>query len=195
MPYIKEPKRIPLPLRIMVWISEKTVGKRLDVARLLTWYPKAAIGSGIMEMLVAHKSGRLTERVLQLIRMQVSFMASCPFCIDMNSHEFRKHAITDNEIEALQGIKECESVESFSSLEVLALKYTKALTRTPITVSQELLDAVLNYFTEKELVVIASTIGQVNFWTRTIQGLGVQPAGFSAECSVLNIDAYRTVKY
>lgn len=31
---------------------------------------------------------------------------------------------------------------------------------------------------------------RVNFWARLIQSLGVPPAGFSAECSILNLDSY-----
>ena len=45
------------------------------------------------------------ERLLKLVRMQVSFMASCPFCIDMNSFEYGKLGIDDREIEALQGLR------------------------------------------------------------------------------------------
>jgi len=44
------------------------------------------------------------------------------------------------------------------------------------------------------IVIIASTCAQVNFWARLIQALGVPPAGFSAECSILNLDAYTTRK-
>ena len=83
--YINPPKRLPLVLRFGTWIAERRTGRPMLAARLLAWYPKAAIGAGVMESLVAHQSGKATARLLKLVRLQVSFMASCAFCIDMNS--------------------------------------------------------------------------------------------------------------
>jgi alkylhydroperoxidase family enzyme len=162
-------------------------------ARLLAWYPKAAIGAGVMESLVAHQAGKATARLLKLLRLQVSFMASCPFCIDMNSAEYADFGISDREIEVLQGRRNLGTVDSLSREETLALRYARALTATPIKMDSGLLDELLSTFNEQELVVIASTIAQVNFWTRMIQGLGVPPAGFSETCSILRLEDYETL--
>lgn len=191
--YIKSPKRIPLFLRLAIWFAEHKTGKEMLVARILSWYPKAAIGAGVLESLVAHKDKKITERMLKLIRMQVSFMASCPFCIDMNSTEYKKLHITQEEIEVLQGIKNIEEIKSLTYEEKIVLKYAVALTITPISISSELLDSILNVFTEREIVIIVSTIAQVNFWTRLIQGVGVPPAGFSLSCTELHIEKYKTL--
>lgn len=78
--YIDPPERIPLLLRLGIWIAERKTGKSMLAARILTWYPKAALGAGVMESLVAHEEGAATARLLKLLRMQVSFTASCPFC-------------------------------------------------------------------------------------------------------------------
>ena len=71
--------------------------------RILSWYPKAAIGSGVMEALVAHEDARMDKRILKLIRMAASYAAACPFCVDMNSYEHRKFGITDEEAASLRG--------------------------------------------------------------------------------------------
>ena len=84
--FIEQPKRIPFLLRIGIWFSERITGKIMLPARILAWYPKAAIGSGIMEALVAHEDGRMDKRMLKLIRMTASYAVACPFCVDMNSH-------------------------------------------------------------------------------------------------------------
>ncbi len=191
--YIDPPKRIPLLLRLGAWIAERRTGKPMLVARILAWYPKAAIGSGVMESLVAHEDGALTVRLLKLLRMQVSFMASCPFCIDMNSAEYASLRITQNEIEALQGIGDIDRVDSLSRKEKLALRYGRALTMTPMSLDSGLLQEMLATFSEREFVVIVSTVAQVNFWTRLIQGIGVPPAGFSESCPVLRLEDYVTL--
>ena len=192
--YIRAPKKIPLIFKLGIWIAEKKVGKKLLAARILTWYPKAALGAGVLESLVAHEEGKVTPRLLKLIRMQVSFSASCPFCIDMNSSEYSKLHITEAEIEALQGSKAIDDVKSFSEEERIALKYARALTSTPIRLDHTVLEAALRKFNEREFVVIASTIAQVNFWTRLIQGIGVPPAGFADSCSILKLENYATLK-
>lgn len=191
--YIDPPKRTPLALRLGTWIAERKTGEPMLVARLLGWYPKAAIGAGVMESLVAHQDGKATARLLKLVRMQVSFMASCPFCIDMNSAEFSDLGIGPAEIEALQSRRHLDDIEGLSHEEKLALRYTRALTATPMTMDSTLVHELTATFSERELVVIASTIAQVNFWTRLIQGLGVPPVGFSGSCSVLRLEDYATL--
>ena len=191
--YINPPERMPLLLRLGTWIAERRTGKPMLTARILAWYPKAAVGAGVMESLVAHEDGAATVRLLKLLRMQVSFMASCPFCIDMNSAEYTSLRITHSEIEALQGLRDIDTLDSLSREEKLALRYARALTETPITVDSGLLQDVLTTFSERELVVIVSTIAQVNFWTRLIQGIGVPPAGFSEACSILRLEDYATL--
>jgi len=56
--YFDPPKRTPLILRLGTWIAERKTGKPMLVARLLSWYPKAAIGAAVMESLVAHRTAK-----------------------------------------------------------------------------------------------------------------------------------------
>jgi alkylhydroperoxidase family enzyme len=122
--------------------------------------------------------------------MQVSVKASCPFCIDMNAQEYAKLKITKQEIEAMQGLANMDDVDSLSDQEKWALKYAIALTKTPVEIPQVLLNGVLEAFTERELVILVTTVAQVNFWARLIQGVGVPPAGFSSTCTELRLDDY-----
>jgi len=174
--FIKQPKRIPFFLKLGILLSERITGKTMLPARILAWYPKAAIGSGVMEALVAHADGGMTPRLLKIIRMTASRAAACPFCVDMNSHEHRQHGITDEEAEALRG--DFEQVSTFSEREKLAIAYTRVISQTPLKFHPELVERVKSAFTEREFVILASTAAQVNYWARLIQALGIPPAGF-----------------
>lgn len=174
--FINQPKRIPLILKLGIWVSEKVTGKTMLPAWILAWYPKAAIGSGIMESLVAHEDGQMTRRMLKLIRMTASYAAACPFCIDMNSYEHRQYGITDEEAQALHG--DIEEISSFSEREKLAITYTRLISSTPLKFHPHIVEKVKAAFTEREFVILVSTAAQVNFWARLIQGLGIPPAGF-----------------
>lgn len=175
--FIDEPVRIPLFLRLGIWISEKVTGRIMLPARILAWYPKAAVGSGVMESLVAHEDGRITRRMLKLIRMAASYAAACPFCVDMNSYEHRDAGITDEEAESLRG--DFEKVASFSEPERLAIAYARAVSQTPLKFPPDLVERVKLIFNEREFVILVSTAAQVNYWARLIQGLGIPPAGFA----------------
>lgn len=174
--FIKPPKRIPAILKLGIWFSERITGRMMLPARILSWYPKAAIGSGIMEALVAHEDGRMNERMLKLIRMSASYAVACPFCIDMNSYEHRQVGITDMEANALHG--DIEKVASFSEREKLAITYARVISQTPLKFHPDLVERVRSAFTEREFVILASTAAQVNYWARLIQALGIPPAGF-----------------
>ena len=177
--FIKQPERIPFFLKLGILISERITGKIMLPARILAWYPKAAIGSGMMEGLVAHEDGQMTQRMLKLIRMTASHAAACPFCVDMNSHKYCQHGITDEEAESLSG--HFERVATFSEREKLAIAYSRVISQTPLKFHPDLVERVKSAFTEREFVILASTAAQVNYWARLIQALGIPPAGFGDE--------------
>lgn len=183
MAYIKEPT-ISKPMALILSMAEKKIGSRMMPARLLLWSPKAFVSSMILEGLITHKVGRVNPRMLKLIRMQVSLRIACPFCIDMNSHEFRTFSIVEEEIKAMQGIVKISGVKSLAYREKLVLYYAKSVVRTPISISETLVENMKNAFTEKEFAAIVTTIAQVDYWTRVIQGFGIQPAGFLEACDL-----------
>ena len=175
---IAPPKRIPFWLRIGFWVTRRVTGKELLPPRLLAWYPKAAFSSGVMEALVAHSDKKLSARLLKLVRMQASFSAACPFCIDMNSQRFSEYNISADELGAIQGLVSAEDVVTFSDRERLALRYTRQISATPLVFPEELMQQMQETFTEREIVILATTAAQVNYWARLIQALGAPPAGF-----------------
>ena len=176
--FLPQPPRIPLLLRLGIWISERVTGRVMLPARLLAWYPKAAIGSGVLEALVAHDEPGMDRRMLQLIRMAASHAAACPFCIDMNSYEHRQHGITDEEARAVRGEAALETLPSLGVRERLAIQYARLISQTPLKFHPEIVEQVRAAFNEREFVILVTTAGQVNYWARLIQALGIPPAGF-----------------
>ncbi|MEI6291732.1 MAG: carboxymuconolactone decarboxylase family protein [Chloroflexota bacterium] len=177
--FIELPQNINLFLRLGIWVSERVTGRKMLPARILAWYPKAAIGSGLLESLVAHHDGKLDERILKLVRMAASFAAACPFCIDMNSYEHQALNINALEVLALKGQLNLAEVTSITSRERLAVEYARLISQTPLKFQPDFIDQLRAAFSEREIVILASTAAQVNYWARLIQALGIPPAGFS----------------
>jgi len=182
--FIEPPKKIPLFLKIGIAISKKVTKKDLLVPKLLSWYPKVAISSAILETMVAHGKDDLNKRILKIVRIQASLSVSCPFCIDMNSSEYEGDDITKQELNCLIGKLNIDDVLTFTIKEKLAMEYTKLISQTPIKIPKEFMEKLKLSFTEREIVIISSTAAQVNYWARLIQALGVPPAGFSNKCEI-----------
>jgi AhpD family alkylhydroperoxidase len=174
MAFIAEPRRINPIVRLGIVVSERVTGRRMEPARLLAWYARAALGSGLLELLVAHREP--SERLLKLVRVTASLTASCPFCVDMNSFEAAQAGVTDAELAALQAGAE-DSIP-LTPRERTAIAYARAISATPLVFDEPLQSQLSQLFSEREVVILATTAAQVNYWARTIQALGIQPAGF-----------------
>ena len=178
MAFISPPSRIPILLRLGLWIAGKVAGKDLLPPRLLAWYPKAALSSAVLEGLIAHHEGRLDERLLKLVRLAVSFTAGCPFCMDMNAAGWEK-LVSAAELAALQKCTDLQEVDSFSEGERLAVQYARLVSSTPLSFPPAFIAQLRQHFSPREIVILATTAAQVNYWARLIQALGCPPEGFN----------------
>lgn len=182
--FIDPPRCIPFYLRIGIWISKRVTGRDLLPGKLLAWYPKTAISSGIMEALVAHKDKTLDKRILKLVRLRTSFSVACPFCIDMNFYDYDQYGITHEELAALQGKAEIGAVKTFSEREIIAMEYAVLISSVPLIFPPDFVNKLKVVFSEREIVILASTAAQVNYWARLLQAMGVPAAGFSDHCDI-----------
>lgn len=178
MAFINPPAKKSFLFSFANWLVRRITGKDLLPAQLLAWYPKAAVSSAVMEGLIAHQDGALNKRMLKIVRMTASFSAGCPFCMDMNSTDWDQFISLD-ELRVLQGSKPADEVSSLSSREKLAVEYTRRISGTPLEFPRLLIAELTAQFTEREIVILAVTAAQVNYWARLIQALGCPPAGFN----------------
>ncbi|MCL2336319.1 MAG: carboxymuconolactone decarboxylase family protein [Firmicutes bacterium] len=172
---VQPPNHMPFWVRLGTWFAERITGKEMLAPRILSWYKKAALSSGILEALVSHGEGKADGRLLKLIRIQISLQIGCPFCTDMNSSNSETHNITQQEIASLRDSGKLPDA-TFSPFEAAALAYARNLTATPPVIDDNVTDELRCLFNEKELVVISTTIAQVNYWARLLKGLGVPAA-------------------
>jgi alkylhydroperoxidase family enzyme len=102
----------------------------------------------------------------------------------MNSFQHELLGIRPAELRALQGVEQPEQVSSFTPRERLAMQYARLVSQTPLHFPAKFIEELKQHFNEREIVILASTAAQVNYWARLIQALGVPPAGFSDQCEL-----------
>ncbi len=181
---VQPPRRIPLWLRPGLWLARRMTGKDPLPGRLLAHFPKGAVAAGMLELGAPHGPRDLDARVLAIARLTASAIAGCPFCVDMNAASSVGAGLSRAEIMGVLAL-DAERRKALPARERLAVVYAEALSRSPVAVDEGLATSLRAVFSERELVVLAFTVAQVNFWSRFNHGLGVPAAGFFDEPACL----------
>lgn len=179
------PAASPLWLRPLLWLAERIAGAELAPARFLAMKPKLAIGAAALELSAASAPRDLEPRTLATVRLVTSLTVGCPFCVDMNAATWRRAQLERADLEAILSM-EPERWRALGEREALAARYAQALSRTPVSLDEALRVQLKDTFTPAELVTLATTIAQVNFWSRYGQGLDIKALGLAqaAGCPV-----------
>jgi 4-carboxymuconolactone decarboxylase len=88
----------------------------------------------------------------------------------------RKQGLTDEQI---RDLLEFETSAAFSELEKLVLRYAKAMTETPVDVSDELFAQLQKHFNPQQMVELTSAIAWENYRARFDHAFGIEAEGFS----------------
>jgi alkylhydroperoxidase family enzyme len=190
--FISPPPKIPAFSRFLLGFAEREFDKELLPGRVLTWSTNMGVASGALELYIEKGAAKdLEPRMVYILRMQVSYAASCPFAIDVNSWMYKDHGITGEEISAMQGAIPIDDVSTFTDREKAALQYAVAMTQTPLRFDEKLLSDVRRLFSHEEIVAIAALAAKVNYWARFIEAMRIKPAGYTDD-PLLRLEDFET---
>lgn len=105
----------------------------------------------------------LESSLLELIKIRVSQINGCAFCLDMHTKDARAEGETEQRIYLLNAWREAPF---FTERERAALAWAEALTQLGHGVSDALYAEVREHFSEKELVDLTWGIVAINGWNR-----------------------------
>jgi AhpD family alkylhydroperoxidase len=106
----------------------------------------------------------LEHGLLHLVRMRVSQINGCAFCLDMHSLDARADGETEQRLYALNA---WEETPFYTERERAALAWAEAVTLVSQThVPDAAFEAVKKQFSEKEIVDLTYGIGTINLWNR-----------------------------
>lgn len=124
---------------------------------------KAMIG---LETYLARQSRSeegVDKALMELVKIRVSQLNHCAFCIDMHTKDARAMGETEQRIYALSAWRE---TPFFTDRERAALAWAEANTLLPQGVSQELFDDARRHFSETQLTNLTLAIATINAWNR-----------------------------
>jgi AhpD family alkylhydroperoxidase len=137
--------------------------------------PRLLVGYGMLEGATA-KLERVPERLKVLAELKAATMTSCEYCIDIGSQIARRAGLSDDELLALPRYRESEH---FDELDTLVLDYAVGMSRTPVSVPDELVAELRRRFDDAQLVELTNVIALENMRGRFNLALGFGSTGFS----------------
>jgi len=132
-----------------------------ELPKALLSLSKAAMASG------------LEVGLLHLVKIRVSQLNGCGFCLHMHNAEARRDGEKQERIDILPAWRE---VPYFTERERAALGWAEALTLiAQHTVSDDLYDQVASQFNATEMANLTAAIIEINSWNRIVAGFHFIP--------------------
>jgi AhpD family alkylhydroperoxidase len=105
----------------------------------------------------------IDKPLMDLVKIRVSQINRCAYCIDIHTKEARGLGETEQRIYALSAWRE---TPFFTDRERAALAWAEANTLLPNGVEQTLFDEARRHFSEPQLVNLTLAIATINAWNR-----------------------------
>ena len=126
----------------------------------------------------------IEPNLLHLVKMRVSQINGCAFCLDMHSKDLRAAGETEQRIYLLNAWRE---TSLYSERERSALEWAEAVTNISNGhVPQEIFEKARQTFSEKELVDLTLAVVAINGWNRI-------SIAFRSEAGSYQPDAFKAV--
>ncbi|HEU0122981.1 MAG TPA: carboxymuconolactone decarboxylase family protein [Bryobacteraceae bacterium] len=138
-------------------------------------YSQAAPGvlKAMMGLEAYLASSTLDRGLKLLVVLRASQMNHCAYCVDLHSHELRRHGETNERIDLLAVWREAPH---YTSRERAALAWTEALTHlAPAFVPDEVYAEASAHFDERELADLTLAVAAINAWNRFGVGFRLVP--------------------
>lgn len=135
-----------------------------------TNYYRAApkVVKSLMAMEDAAKDLTIPLTLRELIKMRVSQINGCAYCLDMHAPEARAAGVSQQKLDVLAAWRESPA---FDARERAALGWAEALTRIEATGAPDAdYDARAAEFTEQERAEVTFVITSINTWNRFAVG-------------------------
>lgn len=118
----------------------------------------------IMELERYVKKTSIDRKLRELIKIRVSQINGCSFCLNMHTKEAKKLKVPDEQIDQLAAWNESDV---FDEKEKAALELAERVTLiSEKGVDDELYQRVRNHYDEKSYVELVLIINQINMWNR-----------------------------
>jgi alkylhydroperoxidase family enzyme len=121
------------------------------------------------------------EGLKTFAHMAVASYIGCTWCLDYNYFEAHNKNL---DMDTAREVPRWRESSVFTPLERDVMEYAEAMSRTPVTVTDEMVANLREQLDDAALVELTAVIAFANFTTRPNVALGIESDGFAAACGL-----------
>jgi AhpD family alkylhydroperoxidase len=171
-----EPRGLDLMRRLTYRWTKRLYGRALEPLQVVAHHRPLMLGYGVHSMVAERYARSVDPSLKNLAMLRTAQLVGCEWCLDFGSYLARKGGIPEGKLRELTRWHESER---FSELERLVLEYADGMTRTPVTVGDDLFARLRAQFDERQMVELTMAIALENLHSRSNWALGIESEGFS----------------
>jgi AhpD family alkylhydroperoxidase len=162
--------------RFAAWYSRRSFGKvpvPLEVTAHSPWILRGYVS---YEYGLERASKGPDRKLMELAQQKAASVVGCEWCLDIGSAILEHAGMTEEQI---RDIPRHSESEHFSDDEKLVLDYAAAISRTPVSVPDELFERLRQRFGPEQIVELTAAIAWENYRARFNWALDIEPQGFA----------------
>jgi alkylhydroperoxidase family enzyme len=170
-----------LSYRLAARFSRRRYGTVVDPVAAVGHNTRVGLAYGLFELQV-ERWRKLDHGLKDLAVMAAAAAIGCSWCMDFGYWEsVMNHDVPAEKIRAVPGWRDSEV---FTELERLVLEYAEAMTDTPPSVTDEMVERLSGHLSEAQLVELTAIVSVENLRSRINAALGLTAQGFKDRCEI-----------
>lgn len=170
-----------LSYRLGARFSRHRYGTVLDPLAAMGHNTRVGLAYGLFELQV-ERWRKLDEGLKDLAVMAAAAAIGCSWCMDFGYWESTMQH--DVPAEKIRAVPRWRDSDVFTELERLVLEYAEAMTDTPPSVTDEMVERLRGHLSDAQLVELTAIVAVENLRSRINAALGLTAQGFKDRCEI-----------
>ena len=175
----------PIPITgaygAMVKMFSKKMFGRVPESLGVMWHQPAVLKASMSFGQKLQKWNACDASLKSFAHMAVASYIGCTWCLDFGYFMARDEGL---DLDKAREIPRWRESDVFSPLERRVLDYAEAMSNTPPTATDSMVEELVRDLGEAAVVELTSVIGYANLTTRGNVALGIESEGFAAACGL-----------
>jgi alkylhydroperoxidase family enzyme len=176
-----QPKPITGAYGAVVKVFSRRMFGQVPESLGVMWHHVPALKAGMRFGQQLQKWDACDEGLKSFAHMAVASLVGCTWCLDFNYFMAKNHGL---DVDRAREIPRWRESDVFTPLEREVMAYAEAMSQTPPTVTDEMVESLEGQLGNAGVVELTTVIGYANLTTRSNVALGIESEGFASACGL-----------
>jgi AhpD family alkylhydroperoxidase len=169
-----------LLIKGMNWYTRRTYGGVMEPALAMA-HNRKVLTATMRYQMASRRWNAMDSALKHLATLAAAATVGCSWCLDFGYWVSHTEGVDRAKLEA---ITEWRTSEVYTDLERRVIEYAEAMSTTPLTVTDEMVDGLRKDLSEAAIVELTAVVGLENLYSRCNAALGFTSQGFKDQCDV-----------